>query len=267
MSLAVHNAISQAGSSLRNAAVKTQGTDNNNDKELGKQDFLNLMMTQMANQDPMDPMDSEKMMTQMAALGTVEQLQNVNKQLDTMVSGQHDIARASAFSYIDKDVEVGSNSLKLAGGKPAPASYSLDGNAERVQIHILTPEGDPVRVIKKEGLNQGSHSFNWDGTDNEGDMLPQGEYKYKVFASTGDGEKIGVNQFKKGRVSSVNFESGRPTLVVNGEDIPLHQIKGVNTETEKRFEHTTPLPIKTKVLPKGPILNPNPLAMNQTMGK
>ena len=135
MTLAVDQAVKQASSSLRNASIKTQGTGNN--KQLGKEDFLNLMMVQMANQDPLDPMDSEQMMQQMAALGTVEQLQNVNTQLAKMVTTQDGIARASAFSYLDKDVEVGVNTLEVSGGVVPPASYALEGPADKVFASLI----------------------------------------------------------------------------------------------------------------------------------
>ena len=69
----IEQALQVNASDLRNRAAK----NSNDGKELGKQDFLNLLMTQMANQDPMDPMDSEGMMKQLASLGTVEQLQNL----------------------------------------------------------------------------------------------------------------------------------------------------------------------------------------------
>ena len=87
----VEQALQINATSLRNRAAKSS----NDGKELGKQDFLNLLMTQMANQDPMDPMDSQGMMQQLASLGTVEQLQNLNSQTAKMMEIQQHIARNS----------------------------------------------------------------------------------------------------------------------------------------------------------------------------
>ena len=258
MTLAVDQAVKQAGSSLRNASIKTQGTEENN-KQLGKEDFLNLMMVQMANQDPLDPMDSEQMMQQMAALGTVEQLQNVNSQLAKVVTTQDDIARASAFSYLDKDVEVGINTLEVSGGAVPPASYALEGPADKVFAHIINQEGEPIRLIKLESQPQGKHSFTWDGTDNDGDPVADGIYQYRVVATTEEGENIAVSQFKKGRVSSVSYENGRPMGIVNGEKTPLSRVHKVSEVSEKRFDHAAPLPIKKSIEPKQPILKPLPL--------
>ncbi|MBF0278009.1 MAG: flagellar hook assembly protein FlgD [SAR324 cluster bacterium] len=254
MTLAVDQAVNQAGASLRNASSKTQGTGNG--KQLGKEDFLNLMMVQMANQDPLDPMDSDQMMQQMAALGTVEQLQGVNAQLGKVVSTQEGIARASAFSYLDKDVEIGTNTLDVREGNVPPASYSLEGPADKVYAHIINEEGEPIRVIKLESQQAGMHSFTWDGTDNDGDQVSNGIYQYRVVATTEDGESINVSQFKKGRVSSVSFENGQAMGVVNGEQIPLTKVKGVNEISGKRFDDALPLPIKKSIQPKQPILQP-----------
>ena len=84
----IEQALQVNASNLRNLAAK----NSNDGKELGKQDFLNLLMTQMANQDPMDPMDSEGMMRQLASMGTVEQLQNLNSQTAKMMEIQQHLS-------------------------------------------------------------------------------------------------------------------------------------------------------------------------------
>ena len=116
-----------AATGLRNRA-STNSTDG---KELGKQDFLNLLMTQMANQDPLDPMDSAGMMQQLAAMGTVEQLQNLNNQTAKLMAIQQQIARATSGSLLDKDVEVGANEIPLKNGDSVPVAYKLEGSADR----------------------------------------------------------------------------------------------------------------------------------------
>ena len=92
----VEQALQVNATSLRNQAAKSS----NDGKEMGKQDFLNLLMTQMANQDPLDPMNSEGMMQQLASLGTVEQLQNLNSQTAKMMEIQQHIARSTAGSLL-----------------------------------------------------------------------------------------------------------------------------------------------------------------------
>ncbi len=263
MSLAVHQAVNQAGASLRNAASKTTGQQGDESKQLGKSDFLNLMMTQMSNQDPLDPMKSEQMMQQMAALGTVEQLQNLNVKMDKMVSLQDEMSRSSAFAYLDKDVKIGTDSLQIREGITAPAAYSVSGNADKVFAHIISPEGEAIRKIDLGSQAKGSHSFIWDGKDSDGDVVSNGTYKYRIVASTEDGEKIDVNLFKAGRISGVDFEDGRPVATINGEKLPLSNIKGASNQSERRYDHAVPLPIKKTIQPRPLASNLKPLAVEK----
>ena len=151
--------------SLRNRAAK----NSNDGKELGKQDFLNLLMTQMANQDPLDPMDSEGMMRQLASLGTVEQLQNLNNQTAKMMEVQRHIARSTAGSLLGKDVEVGAREIPLRNGETFPVTYKLEGSADRVMLLVQDSTGEMIREINLESRAKGTHEFSWDGRDNDGD--------------------------------------------------------------------------------------------------
>ena len=103
----VQQALQYSATSLRNKA----STNSEDGKRLGKQDFLNLLMTQMANQDPLDPMDSAGMMQQLSSMGTVEQLQNLNKQTANLMAINQHIAKATAGSLLGKDVEVGAREI------------------------------------------------------------------------------------------------------------------------------------------------------------
>jgi len=160
----VEQALQFNATSLRNHAAKSS----NDGKELGKQDFLNLLMTQMSNQNPLDPMDSEGMMQQLAALGTVEQLQNLNSLTAKMMEVQLQIARATAGSLLGKDVEVGAREIPLNNGDTIPVTYKLDGSADRVMLLVRDSTGEMIREINLESRAEGPHEFAWDGRDNDG---------------------------------------------------------------------------------------------------
>ncbi|MGK5090434.1 flagellar hook capping FlgD N-terminal domain-containing protein [Deltaproteobacteria bacterium TL4] len=250
----VEQAVNQARDSQRNAATR-HGKEGS--KELGKQDFLNLLMTQMANQDPMDPMDSKAMMQQMAAMGTVEQLQNLNTKIDQLLTVQGDISRSSASALLEKDVELNSQSINLSGGVASPLSYSLGGDAEKVSIFITNEAGETVRTVSVENQGPGSHHYNWDGLDEDGDVLSNGKYQFNVIAKTQAGEKIEVTQAKKGRVSMLNFENGRPLVKVNGEWLPAEKIKGMGNQSERQFDQALPLPILRELSTRKTLTFPN----------
>ena len=135
----VEQALQVSATGLRNRA----STNSSDGKELGKQDVLNLLMTQMANQDPLDPMDSAGMMQQLASMGTVEQLQNLNTQTAKLMAIQQHIARATAGSLLDKDVEVGASEIPLNNGNSVPVPlYPLLTIAASCLLNPLD-QGDP----------------------------------------------------------------------------------------------------------------------------
>ena len=237
---------------LRNRASK----NSNDGKELGKQDFLNLLMTQMANQDPLDPMDSEGMMRQLASLGTVEQLQNLNNQTARMMEVQQHIARSTAGSLLGKDVEVGAREIPLINGETIPVTYKLEGSADRVMLLVQDSNGEMIREINLESRAQGSHEFAWDGRDNDGDLMPNGNYSYNVFARTDGGEEVGVTLTKSGQVSMVRFEGNNPMVQINGEWVQANDIVGLGNESNLRYQSALPLPAKTELTTrKTPILS------------
>ena len=142
----VQQALQYNATSLRNKA----STNSEDGKRLGKQDFLNLLMTQMANQDPLDPMDSAGMMQQLSSMGTVEQLQNLNKQTANLMAINQHIAKATAGSLLGKDVEVGAREIPLKNGESLPVSYKLDGSADRVMLLVQDSTGEMIREINLE---------------------------------------------------------------------------------------------------------------------
>ena len=240
----VEQALQVNATSLRNRAAKSS----NDGKELGKQDFLNLLMTQMANQDPMNPMDSEGMMQQLASLGTVEQLQNLNSQTAKMMEIQQHIARSTAGSLLGKDVEVGAKEIPLNNGDTIPVTYKLDGSAERVMLLVHDSTGEMIREINLESRAQGAHEFAWDGRDNDGDMMPNGNYSYNVFARTEGGEEVGVTLTKSGQVSMVRFEGSDPLLKINGEWVPAKEIVGMGNKSKLRYQSAVPLPARIELM-------------------
>ena len=244
----VDQAIQFNRSGLLNAAAK----NSQDGKRLGKQDFLNLLMTQMANQDPLDPMKSESMMQQLAAMGTVEQLQNLNAKTAQLMAVQQDISRASVSNLLGKDVEIGSQSITLNKGQTQPVSYRLTGQADRAQLMIHDQNGEVIRSMNMENLSQGTHEFRWDGRDEDGDLMPGGNYQYSVYAKTESGEDISVSYSKNGQVSMVRFEGANPMVQINGEWMAAKEIISIDDRSARRYDLASPLPLRTELESRRP---------------
>jgi len=235
----VQQALQVAATTQRGMAAKGA----NGGKELGKEDFLNLLMTQMANQDPMDPTNTDSMMQQLASMGTVEQLQNLNSKTDTLLGIQGNISKAASGSLLGKDVELGVRSIPLRGGATAPVSYKLEGDADRILVNIFDDRGQMVREIKGDARAQGTHRFLWDGKDSQGDVMPDATYRYDIIAQTDTGENINVSLSKTGRVSNLRFNKNQQMVQVNGEWLAADQIQGMGNKSEQLYDTALPLPI------------------------
>ena len=238
--------IINAESSLRNrAATPTKGGE-----ELRKQDFMNLFMTQMSHQDPMDPMDSGAMMSQLAQLGSMEQLENMNSELKEMNSTQKEISRTQALSFLDKDVMLEAKELELGRGGSMPIYYSLDRDSDNVKLIIEEMDGAPV-FSKDLGLvTAGRHQFAWDGKNDEGVLMGDGNYKIKIMGTGPDGSAMELSTFKSGRVSQLEYRKGEPWVKVNGTMIPLSKVSTIDIRSSKLFGNASPLPIMQELTPK-----------------
>ena len=238
--------ILNAESSLRNrAATPTKGGE-----ELKKQDFMNLFMTQMSHQDPMDPMDSGSMMSQLAQLGSMEQLENINGQLKEMNVTQKEISRSQALSFLDKDVMLEVKDLALARGGSRPVYYSLDQDADNVKLTIEEMDGAPVFSTDLGLVTAGKHQFAWDGKNDEGILMGDGNYRIRLTGTGADGSTLELNTFKSGRVSQLEYRKGEPWVKVNGRMIPLSKVSYIDIKSQKLFGDATPLPIMQELAPK-----------------
>ncbi|MDH4225669.1 MAG: flagellar hook assembly protein FlgD [Deltaproteobacteria bacterium] len=240
------DAIRAAGNSLINKDADRTPTD-----KLGKDDFIKLMMTQMTNQDPLSPMDSKGMMEQFAQMGTMEQLQNLNKQIEGMHKTEADISRSTAFSYLERDVTVNGGVTRLTSGIGQPIHFNLPQEAG-VMVFVTDTEGNSVKTLDLGSMDAGRITIPWDGKDNEGHRVMDGDYRYNVVAKTANDLRIPVELQMTGKVSGVRFNNGRPMLQMNGSEVDANQVISVSNESEKTFGGLAPKPLIEELRPKPP---------------
>lgn len=243
-------ALRNSGEALLNAGKDSKGGD-----KLDKNDFLRLLMTQMTNQDPMNPLDSKGMMQQFAQLGTLEQLNNIGKKLDTLNTVQSEISRSNAYTYLDKDVTVRGGSARVIEGEAPPVHYKIPSGST-VQVHIRNENDTRIRTIEMGFQGSGSHRIQWDGLDADGEQVPDGRYVYDVVAESDEGITVPVDLFMTGKVSNVRFEDGRQMIRMNGDDYDATEIIGVSNESERRFGTRDTMRLRTDMTPMPPVLEP-----------
>jgi flagellar basal-body rod modification protein FlgD len=187
--------------------------------------FLTLLTTQLKNQDPTSPMDSNQFTQQLVQFSQVEQQIDTNNNLKALIAQGQSQAGTAAAVYLGRNVSVVGGPGSLQDGK-ANWTYTLDGTAGITGLTITDTNNKVVFATTGE-TTQGSHAFEWDGKDAGGNELPEGAYKLTVTAKDGNGKDIGSSVASAGTVSQIDMTSGTPQLVIGRMEVGVADIAAV----------------------------------------
>jgi len=194
---------------------------------VNKDDFLKLFVTQLQNQDPLNPQDSSQFIAQLAQLTQVEQAYNTTQGISQLQKAMENSTNLTAASFIGREILAEGDRIALTAGKPAQLQFRLDHAAESLALEIKDPSGQPVRMIKTGNWLSGDTSIEWDGKDNNGRQLPAGTYTYSITAANTDGSTFAGTPLVKGKVDGVKLEGSKPYLVSGGNEIALEDLMAV----------------------------------------
>lgn len=190
--------------------------------------FLSLLTTQLQNQDPLDPMDTEQFTQQLVSFSQVEQSIAANQKLDQLVELQTTSQLSTGVSYIGKSVEVVTDQLMLDGGS-ATLTYGLERKAAQTVISIVDQNGRPVRTVNGE-TDPGRHEFVWDGRDANGVELPDGLYGFRVDPVDNEGTPVELASASIGRVTGVEIVDDTLTLNIGELGVPFDKVFAVRED-------------------------------------
>jgi flagellar basal-body rod modification protein FlgD len=190
--------------------------------------FLKLLTTQLQNQDPMAPMDSNQFTQQLVQFSQVEQQINTNSNLQTLISLQQGGAAANAVSYLGKVVTITNGNTSLQSGA-ANWSYGLAAPSASTVLTITNSNGQVV-YTGAGATTQGTTNFAWNGQDNNGNQLPDGVYTLAVNAQGGDGSTVQTAVNSSGVVSEIDTTGSSPQLFVGLMEIPLASVAAVSSQ-------------------------------------
>jgi flagellar basal-body rod modification protein FlgD len=181
----------------------------------GLQDqFLKLLVTQLQNQDPLNPMQNAELTSQLAQISTVEGITNLKNTM-LAISGQIDVSQSmNAVAMIGKGVLIPGSKIKSGVDAANPEArvvtpYGLDlhGDAQKVQIRISDANGAVVRTIETTDQKPGVYTLSWDGKNDNGIVLEPGAYTVSVLATDADGKKVNAEVLSYGQVKSVAYST------------------------------------------------------------
>jgi flagellar basal-body rod modification protein FlgD len=191
---------------------------------MGKDDFLQLLVTQLQNQDPLNPADATEFTAQLATFSSLEQLQNINTTLGDVSTSQTVLTNSQAVDYIGKQIQAIGDQVYMNDGQADPIEFDVANDAAGVYIKIYNQYGEYVQDLEMGPMSAGQHSVQWDGLDHEGRTAGDGTYQYEVAAIDADGNTVSVTSFTQGTVSGVYYKNGIAYLVTADQEVPLGSV-------------------------------------------
>src|SRR5258707_1833093 len=189
------------------------------------QTFLSLLTTQLQNQNPLDPLDTNQFTQQLVEFASVEQQLKTNDQLTTLVSLQQSTQATQALGFVGKTAVVNGNTTALSNSS-ATWQLGVPTNAN-VTISIASSTGQTVFTGSYQVNAGDGQAFGWDGKGNDGTQWPDGKYTITAQAADGSGNSVAVSTEIVGVVSSVDLTQSPPLLSINGKNYTVDQIKGI----------------------------------------
>jgi len=214
------------------ANTLTSATAANGGKTLGKDEFLQLLVAQLSNQDPLDPTDPTEFVAQLSQLSSLEQLMSLREGMDLMAVAQTAGTSADVVSFVGRHITFRGDSLVLSGGGQASdIGIQLDGKAAGVTLTIKDSEGKTVRELSLGQHDAGKHVIPFDGKDADGKALAEGSYSVTVSATDHTGATVKASTRTEGTVVGVSYDNGYPELVLeDGRRIALGQVLEVTNQ-------------------------------------
>jgi flagellar basal-body rod modification protein FlgD len=188
--------------------------------------FLTLLTTQLQNQDPLSPMDSNEFTQQLVEYSQVEQQIDTNTNLQNLISLQGAGESISAMSVVGDNIEYNSSTAPLSNGQ-ANFVYNLPSATSATELEVLNSSGQVV-YTQQGDTTTGSHVFTWNGETNAGVQLPDGNYTLQIQATGTDGSVVTPTIASVGTVQAVGVENGAATFTINGMSVPLSELVTVN---------------------------------------
>lgn len=221
--------MSTVTSALTTGTTSSAATQTTSKSALTQEDFINLLVTQMKNQNPLEPMDNYQMASQMAQMSTVESLNNIYKTVSQIASGQDTVGNSlGTAALIGKTVEAQGNGLTLSQGTASGGTYQL-AKAGNVLVQVYNSAGQLVWSQQSEVKDTTSQKVAWQGKDQLGNSLADGNYTFKVTAVDEKGASINVTSRISGTVTGVFFEDGTPYIQVGSNRIAVKNITAIKS--------------------------------------
>jgi flagellar basal-body rod modification protein FlgD len=186
--------------------------------------FLSLLTTQLQNQNPLDPLDTNQFTQQLVQFASVEQQINMNTQLQTLVSLQQTAQNSQALGFVGKTVTVKGSTAPLTNGQ---AQWTFNPPSPATATFTISDATGQTVFSRTGTVQPGAQPFNWNGLDSSGHQWADGNYTLTITATGANGQSVAIPSTVTGEVNSVDLTQNPPLLSIGGQTYTLNQILSV----------------------------------------
>ncbi len=190
--------------------------------------FLQLLTTQLKNQNPLDPLDTNAFTQQLVQFSSVEQQLKTNDFLSALVQANTNSVQTNAVNYIGKSVTAAGTRSELVGGK-AVWNFNLPENAT-VNLSIKDADGNTV-YTEQGALAGGAGTFEWNGKTGSGGTAPDGTYSITMSGVNAEGRNVAISTEFTGTVTGIDFTGSEPVLLIGSTRVNLSGVTSIKTAT------------------------------------
>ncbi len=196
-------------------------------KDLDKEAFLRLLITQLKNQDPLEPMKDRDFIAQMSQLSSLEQIMNMSKSVQGFVDTASQLYRTQAVSMIGKNAVVKTNTINVSNSVPETKVFKVEKESN-VFVKIYDQNGKLVKEENLGKLSPGLQVLYWDGKDSNNVKVADGTYRFKIFSRTADGGEEEIPSIEAGVIQGIQFSGSDILAMVNGNYYNIKDITEIS---------------------------------------
>lgn len=216
-----------SSASAANSTAQAAGLDGAQSLAGNFDTFLQLLTTQLQNQNPLDPLDTNQFTQQLVEFASVEQQVNTNSNLQTLISLQQTTEATAALELVGAKVTISGNSATLSNASGSPATWSLTTSAPATGTVTITNASGQTVYTGTTSLTAGTQAYTWNGRGNNGVTWPEGTYTLSINATGASGQAVTVSTQVQGVVSGVDVSQSPPSLIVGGQSVAISRVKSI----------------------------------------
>jgi flagellar basal-body rod modification protein FlgD len=204
--------------------------------ELGQEAFLNLLITQLQHQDPLDPQKNEEFVAQLAQFSSLEQLTTANTSLESLYVAMASMNNASMTQLLGKEIRAYGDEFSFDGESEVPLAVDLSHEVEGATLTVMDENGSIVYSEELGPLPAGETELSWDGSVIAGGTAEEGVYTFAVTPRGDTPEDFSATTIVSGVIDGMSFETGTPVPSMGGAEVDLGAIIDVTTPDEDEAE-------------------------------